>query len=262
MEQRILASFLTIIIFLKCLYYLKMIDSLAPHISIIFEIFFAIRYFIFIFGLTVFAFTMSFYLLGRNQIQFDSITPTEAPVYSEFGGALWQMWMLCLGGPEVDGFFIGENKLMKPFLLIMFFLSALSILIHLLNMLIAIMGDTFSKNNEVEHEKKLKEQLTFIIDLWFFKDYCLGNAEEIKYVVAAFLMDEDLEENHLNVMSEQIQGLHKEINDMRGNLFAEIQEMKFHNDIQEKETQMLYEQNALMYQAIKKLVRQNEGQDK
>lgn len=157
LEQRVLASFLTILIFLKCLYYLKMIDSQADHINIIFEIFFAMQHFLLILGLTCFAFSVSFYLLGRNQIQFDINDPAEEPEYDTLSGSLWVTWTLMLGAYNVDSLFVGEKKEMMYYLLFLFFLMWLSIIVHLLNMLIAIMGDTFNTNNVVKKQKKLKE---------------------------------------------------------------------------------------------------------
>ena len=58
-------------------------------------------------------------------------------------------------------------------------------IIHLLNMLIAYMGDTFGSNNEVKDQIKIKDHLSFIMDNWYLKDLSLGNVKNIKYIIAA-----------------------------------------------------------------------------
>ena len=91
---------MTIIIFTKFTYYLKLIESLAPHIDIIFEIFNGIAFFIVIFFLNIFACSSAFWLLGRNQIQFDGLKPDEFPPYSTMSGSLWNTWFVSLGNPS------------------------------------------------------------------------------------------------------------------------------------------------------------------
>jgi len=57
-----------------------------------FKILAEIKYFGFVFGLSLFAFTNSYYLLGRNQIQFGEVDPYDEPGYATFQGALWTVW--------------------------------------------------------------------------------------------------------------------------------------------------------------------------
>lgn len=56
---RIIASFVILIIFMKGLYYMKMIESMAPHIDIIFKIFNSISSFLLIFILAIFTLALS-----------------------------------------------------------------------------------------------------------------------------------------------------------------------------------------------------------
>ena len=154
--QRQIAAFVTLLIFTKFLYYLKLIDVLAPHINIIFEIFKGIGFFLLIFTMTIFASASAFYLLGRNQMQFDGLMEDEFPAYSTLEGSIWVTWQLCLGNPETDDFFIGDNK-QEYIIKGLFVITSISLLIHMLNMLIAIMGDIFERNNEVTQKKKYKD---------------------------------------------------------------------------------------------------------
>lgn len=62
--------------------------------------------------------------------------------------------------------------------------------IHLLNMLIAYMGETFSTNNEKGEQIKTKDHLSFVLDNWYLKEYSLTNfgktsIKNIKYIIAA-----------------------------------------------------------------------------
>ena len=61
-------------------------------------------------------------------------------------------------------------------LLVLFVTASLIILIHLLNMLIAQMGEIYTQNNETYSKVKIKEQLRFILDKWVFRKYVLGDA--------------------------------------------------------------------------------------
>lgn len=66
-------SILCITIFGKLLYYLQLLDEVAPLIKIINAIFYDIRWFMLVFLVTIFAFSQSFYLLGKSQLEFDNI---------------------------------------------------------------------------------------------------------------------------------------------------------------------------------------------
>ena len=61
---RTLEGFGVLLIFVKSLYYLKLIDDIAPIVDIILRILGDIKYFMVIFIDIVFAFSISLYLLG------------------------------------------------------------------------------------------------------------------------------------------------------------------------------------------------------
>ncbi len=67
----------------------------------------------------------------------------------------------------------------------------------MLNMLIAIMGDTFGTNSEVEQLIQVKDHLSFVMDNWYLLNF--RDCSDIKYIIAAFLVqdeDEDVEILH------------------------------------------------------------------
>ena len=59
-------------------------------------------------------------------------------------------------------------------------------MIHLMNMLIAIMGDTYAIRNEVQEEIKYQDHLNFVLDNWFLIRYAFPKIDKIKYIVAGF----------------------------------------------------------------------------
>lgn len=69
----------------------------------------------------------------------------EKPRYSTYIGALVYVYESSLGGYDTESYL--DNP-MEPILLILFFLQTFIMTVHLLNMLIAIMGESFSNNKE------------------------------------------------------------------------------------------------------------------
>jgi hypothetical protein len=69
--QRVLSSFAILCFLAKTFYYLKLVDQIAPIIDIIIRIVFDIKWFMFVFVLSIAAFSTSFFLLGRNQVDYD-----------------------------------------------------------------------------------------------------------------------------------------------------------------------------------------------
>jgi hypothetical protein len=61
---------------------------------------------------------------------------------------LHNIYLLALGDFNTDEYEMGEKS--KPILWFLFIIASFLLLIHLLNMLIAIMGETFAQNNEIK----------------------------------------------------------------------------------------------------------------
>jgi hypothetical protein len=75
------------------------------------------------------------------------------PGYSTYMGAINHVYLSSLGEFDTDIYF---NNPMTPFLAPLFLLLSFFMCIHLLNMLIAIMGDSFANNtNNKEANKKM-----------------------------------------------------------------------------------------------------------
>ena len=71
-------------------------------------------------------------------------------------------------------------------------------MIHLLNMLIAIMGNTFSERQANIDKIYYKDHLSFVLDNWYLiKTAFGGNLRDVKYVVAALAIEEEDEDQAL-----------------------------------------------------------------
>ena len=82
---------------------MKLADKIAPLVSIIFRICRDIFYFMMILILAIVACAFSFYLQGRNQVDYGKYEEDDIP-YSSITKSLWYVWMICLGGAETDSF--------------------------------------------------------------------------------------------------------------------------------------------------------------
>ena len=117
----------------------------------------------------------------------------------------------------------------------------------MLNMLIAIMGDTFGQRNEVAEQIKIKDHLAFVIDNWYLKDYALGDPKKIKYIITAFSIESELEDNELiegligqvDGIKEQVSTVHEEVTKRQhkqemATKRAEINQRMFEKEINKK----------------------------
>lgn len=110
------------------------------------------------------AFSTAFYIVARNQFNFDELDKDEETNlrYKHFYGALVYTWQLSIGETDVQYFEYGNGQ--SSFVLhSLFALASFVMLIHFLNMLIAIMGNTFAKRNDKLAETKFASALRFVI---------------------------------------------------------------------------------------------------
>ena len=115
------------------------------------------------------------------------------PLYAKsLYGSLQYIFMLSLGELGVDQFEKGEGT-QTPYLWILFLIASFTLIVHMLNMLIAIMGETFAKSNEIEYQTKLKKKLQFVIDNWY-KNALGDDMNKICYIITCIYNEEDDEE--------------------------------------------------------------------
>ena len=87
---------------------------------------------------------------------------------------------MALGLSDTSSFFKGdEEDGTKSILVIMFLVCSFFIVIVLLNMLIAIMGDTFQKQQNVSKLLLIKEHLKFVIKHWHMLEKAIKDKDKI-----------------------------------------------------------------------------------
>ena len=111
--------------------------------------------------------------------------------YKTFAGAWWYTYDIVLGGADHGNFDIGDNSSQTNTLYTLYTISTFIMLIHLTNMLIAIMGETFGDRRAVADEIKIKDHLKFVMDNWHLSDMTFKNKEKIKYIITAFHLSEE-----------------------------------------------------------------------
>lgn len=152
---RYLEAFNAIILAQKSLYFLEMVDKIAPLINILYQVLGEIKYFLLVIVIMFCAFASAFYLLGQNQLQFDDIDAKEEdggtiPMYITALQSILFMFYMLLGevGPSGN---MGSGKGSQEVVLWFFFcVATFFFIIVMMNMLVAIMGEVFVKNYEIE----------------------------------------------------------------------------------------------------------------
>ena len=85
----------------------------------------------------------------------------------------------------MDSFTIGAGNMELPLNLV-FWGACFIIIILMLNMLIAIMGNTFEIGNQTQEQQKYKEHLRFVVDNWFMRKFAFKHIEKVKYIITTF----------------------------------------------------------------------------
>ena len=138
---------------------------MAPLISIIYQIFWDIRYFIFVLAVSVGGFSTAYFLIGKNQAQFDGLKEEEYPPYYTLSGSLKFVYLQMIGELSIDNdYFNLGNKSQNWILYPVFLFSTFGLILHLMNMLIGIMTATFAETRLIADQRRTKEHLLFILD--------------------------------------------------------------------------------------------------
>ena len=126
--------------------------------------------------------------------------------YHKIGGSIWFMIAILLGQTEgTDSFSLG-NPSMTGYLYFIYFFSSSLIVILMLNMLIAIMGDTFDKRKTFGKQITVKDHLGYVIDNWYLINSSFRQRKQIKYLITAYTSDDVVGDKQL------LNQLHDEIN--------------------------------------------------
>lgn len=176
-----------ITLYTKASYFLSLIDEIAPLIDIIKQIFYDIRYFMLVLGIYCVMFANSFNYLSRNQLDFDHLSENEIQIISYNGNfnSLLYIVNMMLGNTDASAFNLGDGSQYYA-LLALFVFSCFIIILHFMNMLIAIMGNTFAERREVGAQVMLQDHLRFVMDNWLLMNIAFKDKKRIKYIITAF----------------------------------------------------------------------------
>ena len=75
--MRVIEAIGVLFIWFKALYYLQLIPQVAPLVDIIFVVLRDMKFFTIIYLISLVAFTQSYYILGKNQMELAGEKPTE-----------------------------------------------------------------------------------------------------------------------------------------------------------------------------------------
>lgn len=172
--------------------FLQLNDNISPFIDIFYQIFADIKHFMLILIIFGFACANCFWLLALNQWEYDQLTSEEFGnlAYSTLAGSAWYIWQMVLGNGDDAGFSAGAGS-QEIYLDILFSLSAFVMVFHLMNMLIAIMGNTFAVRSEIAGEIRIRDHLNFVIDNWYLSDLAFTDKNRLKFIVIAFQVVEN-----------------------------------------------------------------------
>jgi len=110
----------------------------------------------------------------------------DAPSYATISGAFADTYMSALGQLDISEY--GDGP-MAPILYFLFIMLSFIMCIHMLNMLIAIMGQSFDRNEEISDSNKKISQLEFVVNNWWI--HPIKDKKNIVYFVSAFAIKED-----------------------------------------------------------------------
>ena len=108
-----------------------------------------------------------------------------------------------LGEFENDAYDFAENRVYTGVLYFYYYLSTFLFVIHLLNMLIAIMGEAFAENNKIKQRQKIQSHLKLVLDNLWMTDV-IKDSSRVKYLIVSFTsQEEDEDEDQLSTIAQK-----------------------------------------------------------
>ncbi|CDW77734.1 wd-40 repeat protein [Stylonychia lemnae] len=204
-----------LIFYMRFFYFLRIFDSSSHLVRTIIEITFDIRNFLFVFFLGIIGFGTSFYILSNNNLK-----EKEGAVFIE---SFWESFIfsyrMALGDFQLDDF----PKATDIFLIYtLFVICSLFSAVILLNMLVAIMGDSFNRVNETSENQIVREHLQLIVE----NDFLFDRKKEFSNVKYLIEIKDDIEEDDKDIMHQKIDKLQQTVSKTGEKTENQIQEIK------------------------------------
>ena len=163
---RTLGAFACFFMWVKVFYWMRLFESLAYYVKLILQTMTDSMPFMLMVGIIVMSFANFFYVIDRNLTSYWT-EDTGISYYKSYTGhkivdVIISVYMMgALGDFESEAYTIGTDHLSVMF---MFLLATFVICVVFMNMLIAIMGETFGTVTEEAEISGLKEQVVMIND--------------------------------------------------------------------------------------------------
>ena len=167
------AAVSVLVLYFKLFYFLRIFFATAYLVRMIIEIMLDMKFFVSVLMIATLAFGNAFYILGRNSDEENGNLAGE-----NFVDAFIFSYRMGLGDFQTDGFATRDEEILWIF----FVLNSLIILIILLNLVIAIMGDTFDRVQETQENAMLKELTNMIRENEFLFSRS-RNFRKAKYII-------------------------------------------------------------------------------
>jgi len=163
------------ILWVKVFYWMRLFKATAHFITLIFTTIYDVRVFTLMLCIIIIAFANFFFVVNLNTNQGVATTTTSHDGYYYVPdytlpkplNALMSTYMMSLGEFDYGGYGIGPDIYI---VWIFFVLGTFLMLVVFMNMLIAIMSDTFSTVLAIKDENALKEQANLIDDFIWLVD--------------------------------------------------------------------------------------------
>ena len=157
---RLLATYVTLILWVKILDTLRSSENTAFYARLIIQTFNDMWFFLFILVCFIAFSSFTMFIYDQNDIErglgeIDNFMPTNDPSYRIFN-TLFHQYLMALGEFDIEHL---QDSLYRPSPALLFVFFTFVIQIVLLNMLIAIMGDSYDKVAQQAHFTSLTERL-------------------------------------------------------------------------------------------------------
>jgi len=158
-KVNVLGSFACLLLWVKLFYWMRVFKPFSAFIRIITEIIFDIRVFMIMLVLCLAAFANVLIILDNNR-ESDDEKSIESLTGFIFFDALVHAYLTGLGDFSKDNYAISDPVVVW----IMFLLATFLVMLVFMNMLIAMMGETFGRITAIQEQSTLKELCQMIDD--------------------------------------------------------------------------------------------------
>lgn len=166
-----------ILMYLKVFYFLRIFEATAPYIKMIVKMTVDIQVFIYVYFFAIVGFGNGFYLLSLNNEEDKRFVP-------DFISGILYVYRMTLG--DFDTSEEGFGSEYRWAVWVVFLGTTLFVVIIMLNLLIAIMGDAFGEVQQSQEQSRIKEYLQLILDNEFLIDRATV-FKDVKYIVSISL---------------------------------------------------------------------------